>query len=86
MVHILLRYGFLALVVGLIVTGLARQATAGDWSAWHAEPDQEPRFAYLRRKNRESQEEGKPAVIGFLERDLDRRIANRDKRRGRGKK
>ena len=62
------------------------KGSVGDWSAWLAEPDQDPRFAYLRRKNRESQEEGKPEVIGFLERELDRRISGWEKRRGRGKK
>ena len=57
-----------------------------DWSAWLAEPDSDPRFAYLRRKNRRLQEAGEPEVIGLLERALDRRIAHGEKRRGGGKK
>ena len=62
------------------------KGSVGDWSAWLAEPDCDPRLAYLRRKNREPQEEGKPEVIGFLERELDRRISGWEKGRDRGKK
>ncbi len=57
-----------------------------DWSSWLREPDSDPRFAYLRRKNRELPDKREPEVIGLLERELDRRISRGEKWRDRGKK
>ena len=55
----------------------------GHWADWLAEPDSDPLFAYIRRKNRPAEGERRPDFIGHLERELDRRIARGQKSRTR---